>query len=205
MKHQITKRVAREIRGAPPVDPTNVTRRQGEVVGVDRANYTCDVTIAGGETVIEDVYFLQCDPFIGDIVWIDFKGGDMFVIGCVGPRWVPWSETIIIGDETTTITAGSTKFVWRGPFPIKLEKVSASLTDPSTSGAFWPNIHKAGVSIFGTQLTIDVNERSTHTAAVPATIIDDDVATDEALGFGVLAAGTGAQGLKFYLSGWRLV
>jgi hypothetical protein len=205
MKHNITKRVVREIRASPTVDPTNVTRRQGEVVAVDRDNYTCTVTIADGDIEIPDVYYLQCDPFIGDIVWIDFKGGDMFVIGCVGPRWVPWSETIVIGDESTTITAGATKFVWRAPFEIKLQKVAASLTEPSTSGAFWANIHKAGVSIFDDQLTIDVNERTTHTAATPATFLDDDVAIDTALGFGVLAAGTGAKGLKFYLVGWRLI
>jgi hypothetical protein len=115
-------------------------------------------------------------------------------------------ETILIdvsGDETTALTTGTNKRVFRMPFAMTVTGVKSTLTTASTSGLPTVDINEGGVSILSTKLTIDVNEKTSATAATSPVISDTALANDAEITIDVDTAGTGAAGLKVYMSGTR--
>lgn len=112
---------------------------------------------------------------------------------------------IVVGDETTAITAGTAKVTQRSPFAFTLTGVRASLTTASSSGNPAVDINESGVSVLSTTLTIDANEKTSTTAAVPAVISDSAIADDAEMTIDIDVAGTGAAGLKVTLIGTRAV
>lgn len=119
--------------------------------------------------------------------------------------WEYPTESIIValGDETTAITVGAGKVTMRMPYAFKLTAVRASLTTASTAGTPTIDINEGGASILSTKLTIDVNEKTSVTAATAPVISDSDLADDAELTFDIDVAGTGAAGLKVVLIGYR--
>ena len=53
-----------------------------------------------------------------------------------------------------------------------------------------------GVSMFSTPITIDANETTSETAAVPAVLSTTALADDDVITVDIDSAGTGAVGLK---------
>lgn len=104
-----------------------------------------------------------------------------------------------LSDETTAITTGAAKVSWRAPFAMTLIDVRASLSTVSSSGIPTVNIKEAGTTIFSTKLTIDANELTSTTAAVPYVFSDTTIADDALVTFDIDVAGTGAAGLKVKL------
>jgi hypothetical protein len=86
-----------------------------------------------------------------------------------------------------------------------LTAVRASLTTAQTAGALLTvDINLNGVSVLGTKLTFDNNERTTVTAATPATIVTSALTDDGEITVDIDAVGTaGARGLKITLIGTR--
>lgn len=113
------------------------------------------------------------------------------------------SMIIAVSDETTSITTGTAKVTFRMPYAFTVTEVRASLTTASTSGAPQVDINEGGVSILSTKLTIDVNEKTSVTAATPPVISDSTLADDAEITIDIDTAGTGAKGLKVYLIGNR--
>ena len=115
-------------------------------------------------------------------------------------------ETIVVAvsDESTAITTGTAKVTFRMPFAMTLTEIPrGSLSTASSSGNPAIDINEAGASIFSTTLTIDVNEKTSTTAATAAVLSDTALADDAEITIDIDTAGTGAKGLKVYLIGRR--
>lgn len=89
---------------------------------------------------------------------------------------------------------------FRAPFAATVTAVKASLKTASSSGAPQFDINLSGVSMLSTKITIDQDEKTSATAAIPAVISDAGIDDDEEITIDVDAAGTGAVGAKVYLS-----
>jgi hypothetical protein len=119
------------------------------------------------------------------------------LVKTVIPNYMP----IAIGDETTAITTGTSKYTFRMPASGTLISIRASLAVAgSTSGTTTIDINKNGVSIFSTLLTIDSTEKTSETAATPAaigtaTFLDDDEFTVDV---DAITAGATEAGLKLW-------
>lgn len=114
-------------------------------------------------------------------------------------------ETFIVAlsDETTTITTGTSKAVFRMPYAFTITAVRSSLTTVSSSGVVTVDINEGGSTILSTKLTIDASEKTSTTAATAAVISDASLANDAEITFDIDTAGTGAKGLKVALIGYR--
>lgn len=116
-------------------------------------------------------------------------------------------EAIIVAasDETTALTAGAGKLTFRMPYAFTVTDVRASLVTAQTSGAiFTVDVKEAGVTIFGTALTIDNTEKTSTTAATPAVVSDPNLADDAEMTVDISQVGDGtAKGLKVALIGHR--
>lgn len=112
---------------------------------------------------------------------------------------------IAVGDETTAITAGTTKVTFRMPFAMTLTAVRASLSTAQASGSiFTVDINDSGTTVISTKLTIDNTEKTSTTAATPAVISDSALADDAEITIDVDQIGNGsAKGLKVTLIGVR--
>jgi hypothetical protein len=87
----------------------------------------------------------------------------------------PIELVIACSDETSFLTAGTAKVTFRAPVSFTLTSVASSLTEASTSGAVVVDINRvlgslgSPVSLLTNKLSIDANETTSGTAAVPAT------------------------------------
>jgi hypothetical protein len=108
-------------------------------------------------------------------------------------------------DETTALTTGTAKVTFRMPHAMTLTGVRASLTTAQTSGSiFTVDINENGTSVLSTKLTIDNNEKTSVTAAIPAVISDTSLADDSEITIDIDQIGNGtAKGLKITLIGFR--
>lgn len=106
-------------------------------------------------------------------------------------------------DETTALTTGTAKVTFRMPYQFKLTAVRASLTTAQASGSiFTVDINQNGSSILGTKLTIDNTEKTSTTAATPATITTSTLTDDAEITVDIDQVGDGtAKGLKITLIG----
>lgn len=112
---------------------------------------------------------------------------------------------VAVGDETSAITAGTSKITFRMPFAMKLTAVRGSLSTAQTSGSiFTVDINDSGTTVLSTKLTIDNTEKTSTTAATPAVISDSALADDAEITIDVDQVGDGtAKGLKVALIGYR--
>jgi hypothetical protein len=108
-------------------------------------------------------------------------------------------------DETTALTAGTAKVTFRMPHAMTLTSVRASLTTAQASGSiFTVDINQGGSSVLGTKLTIDNTEKTSVTAATPATITTSPLTDDAEITIDIDQIGNGtATGLKLTLIGTR--
>jgi hypothetical protein len=117
----------------------------------------------------------------------------------------PFEFTVAVSDETTSITTGTAKITFYFPVAVNITGVSAGLTGQSSSGAVTIDVNKNGTTIFSTNLTIDANEDTSHTAATPAALSSSPTAfsvTDKVT-IDIDGAGTSAEGLKVSFTGTR--
>ncbi len=82
-----------------------------------------------------------------------------------------------------------------------LNEVRATLLAGSTLGAVTITMTVDGVALFSTPLTIDVNETSSFTAAVPAVLAITAIPDNARVRINITSAGTGAKGLICSLIG----
>jgi hypothetical protein len=108
-------------------------------------------------------------------------------------------------DETTALTTGTAKVTFRMPHAMTLTSVRASLTTAQASGSiFTVDINQSGSSVLGTKLTIDNTEKTSTTAATPATITTSALTDDAEITIDIDQIGNGtATGLKITLIGTR--
>lgn len=108
---------------------------------------------------------------------------------------------VAVSDETTALTTGAAKVTFRMPQAATVTQVRSSLTTASSSGLVTVDINEDGVSILSTKLSIDSGEKSSSSAATAVVMSDTAIAADSEITIDIDAAGTGAKGLKVYLSG----
>jgi hypothetical protein len=117
----------------------------------------------------------------------------------------PVEIQLAASDETTALTTGTAKMTFRMPHAMTLTSVRASLTTAQTSGSiFTVDINQGGSSVLGTKLTIDNTEKTSTTAATPATITTSALTDDAEITIDIDQIGDGtAKGLKITLIGTR--
>ena len=118
---------------------------------------------------------------------------------------LPVEIQLAASDETTALTAGTAKVTFRMPHAMTLTSVRASLTTAQASGSiFTVDINQSGTSVLGTKLTIDNTEKTSVTAATPATITTSALTDDAEITIDIDQIGNGtATGLKITLIGTR--
>ncbi len=125
----------------------------------------------------------------------------------IGTRPVPAATPVVYqfacSDETTALTAGTSKMSFRTPRAFTLTAVRVSLTTAQTSGSiFTVDVNENGTSILSTKATIDNTEKTTTTAATPLVISDASIADDAEITVDIDQIGDGtAKGLKVTLIG----
>jgi len=117
----------------------------------------------------------------------------------------PIEIQLAASDETTALTTGTNKVTFRLPVQFTLTAVRASLTTAQASGSiFTVDINQSGSSVLGTKLTIDNTEKTSTTAATPATITTSALTDDAEITIDIDQIGDGtATGLKITLIGTR--
>jgi hypothetical protein len=120
--------------------------------------------------------------------------------GKIGTRGQDASFVIALSNTTTAITTGTAKETIRFPWALNITGVYASVATESSSGVITIGINENGTSITSTDLTIDANEKGSDTAATAAVISDATIAQYGELTFDIDTAGTGAVGLKLYVT-----
>lgn len=123
-------------------------------------------------------------------------------------KWVEDNtQPTVIGlacsDETTDLTAGTAKVTFRMPHAVTLTEVRAEVNTAPVGSTIIVDINEAGVSILSTKLTIDVNEETSETAAVPAVISDSSLADNAKMTIDIdqIGSSTAGKGLKVWLIG----
>jgi len=113
---------------------------------------------------------------------------------------------VVVGDETTALTTGTSKAVFRMPFAMELKEVRMSLTTAGTGATkVTVDINDGGTTVLSTKLTTDASEKTSTTAAVPAVISDSTLLNDAEITIDIDAVGStvAGAGLKVLLIGLR--
>lgn len=121
---------------------------------------------------------------------------------------LPTELIIACSDESTALTAGTSKVTFRMPYAMTVTAVRASLSTAQATdgggGIFTVDINEGGTTILSTKLTIDNTEKTSTTAATPAVISDASLADDAEITVDIDQIGDGtAKGLKVILIGTR--
>jgi len=110
-------------------------------------------------------------------------------------------------NEDSVLTVGTLKTTFRAPFAMTVIEVRASLnTAGTTSGITTIDINENGTSILSTKLTIDLTEKTSVTATIPAVISDATIADDAEISIDVdtVSGGATEKGLKILMKVIRL-
>jgi hypothetical protein len=111
---------------------------------------------------------------------------------------------IQLSDETNSLTTGSAKYTFRMPFNMTLTEVRSSVNFAPSGSSIIVDINQSGTSILSTKLSIDVNEKTSLTAASPAVISTSALISDAEITLDidqVGSAGNTGKGLKVLLKG----
>jgi hypothetical protein len=117
------------------------------------------------------------------------------------------TESLIVAcsDETTAITAGTSKVTFRMPYAFTLSAVRASVTTAPTGSTILIDINESGTTVLSTKLMIDASEKTSTTAATAAVISDASLADDSeiTIDFDQVGSTIAGAGVKVYLIGTR--
>jgi hypothetical protein len=108
-------------------------------------------------------------------------------------------------DETSALTVGTSKLVFRMPHAMTLTGVRASVTTAPVGSTLVVDINEAGTSVLSTKLSIDASEKTSTTAASAAVISDTALADDAEITIDIdqVGSSTAGAGLKVYIIGRR--
>jgi hypothetical protein len=108
---------------------------------------------------------------------------------------------IACSDETTALTTGTAKVVFRMPTAGTLTAVKATVTTAPVGSDLIIDINEAGTSVLSTKLSIDDGEKTSETAATPPVISGSALADDAEITIDIdqVGSGTAGAGLKVIL------
>lgn len=118
---------------------------------------------------------------------------------------LPLELVVACSNETSNLTPGSNKVTFRSPCAFTLTGVRSSVNTAPTGSTLVVDINQNGTSILSTKLSIDVNEKTSLTAATPAVISNSAIADDSELTIDIDQVGStiAGEGLKIVLIGTR--
>ena len=110
------------------------------------------------------------------------------------------------GDEVTDLEVGTDKLTFHMPYAMTLTEVIAEVVDAATGATLLEvDIHKAGVTVLSTQITLDAGEETSATATTPPVISVSALAKNDRMTIDIVAVGNtlAGKGLKIWLIGTR--
>lgn len=213
--------VAAVSRGISPKESDRFNKLQTAMVAtqtkLDAAFVPDNLTIVAGSVdydatmqSVTGTFGAPVVPVAGDLA-IHLRGVNVVVVDTASFALASgvggiWEWAVALGDEGTAATTG-VKSTFRMSRAVLLNTgnlgLRLSCNTASTSGIVTVDVKRGGVTILSTLLTLDINERTSLTAAVPVvittpgrTLLDDEEITVE-----VTIAGTGTKGLKMLMRG----
>jgi hypothetical protein len=118
---------------------------------------------------------------------------------------MPFEYPAAVSDETTALTAGTSKLTFRMPCAVTLTAVRASVGTAPTGSTLIVDINQGGTSILSTKLSIDASEKTSTTAATAAVISTSALTDDAEITIDIDQVGStiAGAGLKILLIGTR--
>lgn len=115
----------------------------------------------------------------------------------------PYDICAAASDETTDLTTGVAKVVFRVPRAFTLTDVRASVNTAPTGSTLNVDINEGGTSVLSTVITIDASEETSTTAATSPVISDSAIADDAEITVDIDQVGSTAagKGLKVCMIG----
>lgn len=116
----------------------------------------------------------------------------------------PASIVVSFSDETSFITAGTSKVTFYMPYSMTVTEVHLGLSTPQVSGSlFTVDINEGGTTVLSTKLTVDNTEDGSNTAATAPVISDTSWAKWAKITIDVDQIGNGtAKGGKVTINGY---
>jgi hypothetical protein len=117
-------------------------------------------------------------------------------------------DTIIAScsDEPTPLIVATKLTTFRAPYPLTLQYVRASLTNPVTDTELIVDVVATGLgSLFSTPIHIDIGETTSVTAVTQSVLSIINIVDDQEFVPAVLQAGGTASGLKVAVTGNKVV
>lgn len=114
--------------------------------------------------------------------------------------------SVACSDEDTALSAESGITTFRMPHDMELLEVRASLTTAPSGSSVVVDVNKNSTSILSTEISIDVGEKTSVTAATPPVISDNSLGDDDEITVDLdqVGSSTAGSGLKIYLIGERI-
>ena len=118
---------------------------------------------------------------------------------------MPAEVMVSVSDETSALTTGLNKLVFRMPHAMTLTEVRASVTTAPTGANLIVDINEGGTSILSTKLSIDDGELTSTSASTAAVISDSALADDSQISIDIDQTGSSVAGaaLKVTFKGYR--
>lgn len=116
------------------------------------------------------------------------------------------SFTVMLSDQTTDLTTGTSKVEIRMPYAFLVTAVRAFVNTAPTGDAILVDVNEGVTSILSTVISIDATEKTSTTSATPAVISDGVLADDASITFDIDQVGSTnpGKGLGVHLIGVRL-
>lgn len=89
-----------------------------------------------------------------------------------------------------------TAVTFRVPYALTLTQLPRASLTTAGGSVVTVDINKNGTSVLGTKLTIDASEKTSTTAATPATLVTTSFADDDEVTLDIDTIGAGATGVK---------
>jgi hypothetical protein len=113
---------------------------------------------------------------------------------------------ITCSDESTNLSVNPSIMTFRVPFSMELTTIRASVSVPPVGNAISIDVKQNNATLFSTPLTIDSNEDTSTTAAVPV-VLDNSILLDDAkisIAVNQVGSSIAGKGLKLTFKGYRL-
>lgn len=164
------------------------TARSGDVVTVERGQEGTDDQAWTNSTNVIVQHRLTADT----LEWLA-TGAEALASSVV--------VQLSCSNLTSDLAAGTNKGYFRAAQAFTLTAVRASVLVAGDYNPVTVDINKNGSTILSTKLTIDAGEKTSVTAATPAVISDDDIASDDEITIDIDGVPDGAKGLIVTLIG----
>lgn len=119
---------------------------------------------------------------------------DLFKIITPGTLRPRENFMVAVSDETTTLTTGTSKIVFRMPYATKLISVKSSVRTAPTGASLIVDIKESGSTILSTLLSIDAGAKTSTTSVAPVVISDVNLANDAEMAIDITQVGSTIAG-----------